>query len=206
MTVGIIACVEVTTTTTTPLTTPTPTTASTGTTTPLTTPTPTSGTTTLPTSAQTTTTCQVQMAQVGTVYVSSVTYSVKPLQGTNDNDLTNPNGNGVDFPQPQGTTGLFTQSNQPIYTIDITFNPAGVNALSSIILSKDTNVNEFSVEFYGLSNPTTLIPDQNSPNNAPLSYTSTLVNNQASIVEFPKDAPTDLSGIRIILISTLNNE
>ena len=92
----IIACVEVTTTTatttlassTTPITTTIPSTPS---------PT-TSGTTTLPTSVQTTTNCQKDMAQVGTVYVSSVTYSVQPVQGTNNADLTNTTGNGVSFP------------------------------------------------------------------------------------------------------------
>ena len=38
------------------------------------------------------------MAQVGSVYVSSVTYSVQPVQGTNNADLTSTTGNGVSFP------------------------------------------------------------------------------------------------------------
>jgi len=146
------------------------------------------------------------MAQVGTIYVSSVTYSVKPVQGTNDNDLTNPSGNGVDFPQPQGTTGLFDQNNQPLYTIDITFNPAGVKSLSSIVVNEKTNVNEFSVEFFGLSNSTQLITNPYAPGNVPVSYTSTVINNQASIVNFPQNTPSDLSGIRITILSTPNNQ
>jgi hypothetical protein len=203
VTIGIIACVEVGTTTTTPLTTATSTSAL-----PITTPGTTStasGTTTIPTSAQTTSNCQVNMAQIGTVFVSSVTYSVTPVQGPNGNDLTHPNGNGVDFPQPQGTTGLFDQNNKPLYTIDITFNPSGVNSLSSITVNKNTNVGEFSVEFFALSNPTTLIP---SPNQAgvPLSYTSSPVNDIASINNFPQNAPSDLSGIRITILSTTDNQ
>jgi len=146
------------------------------------------------------------MAEVGTIYVSSVTYSVTPVQGTNGNDLTNPNGNGVDFPQPQGTTGPLDQNNKPLYTIDITFNPSGVNSLSSITVNKDTNVAEFSVEFFGLSNSTQLITNPNQPGAVPVSYTSTLINDQASIANFPKDAPSDLSGIRITILSTTNNQ
>jgi hypothetical protein len=195
--VGIIACVQVTTTTTT-----TPVTA----TTPLS-PTPTtSGTTTLPTSVQTTTNCQRDMAQVGSVYVSSVIYSVPPIQGTNDADLTNTTSNGVTFPQPSGTTGLFDQNNQPIYNVTLTFNPAGVNSLSSIILNEDSNVEQFSVEFYGLSNPNQLITYPNEVGNIPVSYNSTIINSQPSIVNFPTDAPSDLSGILITILSTINNQ
>ncbi len=194
---GIIACVQVTTTTTT-----TPVTA----TTPLS-PTPTtSGTTTLPTSVQTTTNCQRDMAQVGSVYVSSVIYSVPPIQGTNDADLTNTTSNGVTFPQPSGTTGLFDQNNQPIYNVTLTFNPAGVNSLSSIILNEDSNVEQFSVEFYGLSNPNQLITYPNEVGNIPVSYNSTIINSQPSIVNFPTDAPSDLSGILITILSTINNQ
>jgi hypothetical protein len=145
------------------------------------------------------------MAQIGTVFVSSVTYSVSPVPGTDSTDLTNPNGNGIDFPQPQGTTGLFDQNNKPLYTIDVTFNPSGVNSLSSITVNKNTNVQEFSVEFFELSNPTQLVTNPNQPG-VPVSYTSSLVNDIASIVNFPKDTPSDLSGIRITILSTTNIE
>jgi len=191
--VGIIACVEVTTTTvtTTPSSTPTPTT---------------SGTTTIPTSATTTTTCQKQMAQVGTIYVSTVTYSVQPLQGTNNVDLTSSTTtNGVTFPQPSGTTGLRDQNNQPLYTITLTFNPAGVISFTSISIDKNSNVNSFSVEFYGLSNPNQLIRNPSGSGNSPVSYTSTVVNDQPVINNFPSDAPTDLIGVRITILSTTDN-
>ncbi len=196
---GIIACVEVTTTTTT-ITTPISTTI------PSSPATTTSGTTTLPTSVQTATTCQKDMAQVGGVYVSSVTYSVQPVQGTNDVDLTNTSGNGVSFPQPVGTTGLFDdQTNQPIYSIVFTFNPSGVNSLSSIIANNDSNVQKFSVEFYGLSNPSELITYPTDASDIPVSYNSTFINSQASLTNFPEDTPSNLSGIRITILSTTGN-
>ncbi len=195
---GIIACVQVTTTTktttTTPITTTTP-------------PSPTltpSGTTTLPTSVQTTTNCQRDMAQVGTIYVSSVTYSVPPIQGTNDVDLTNTTSKGITF--PSSTTGLFDQNNQPIYNVNLTFNSAGVNSLSSIIVNENSNVEQFSVEFFGLSNPNQLITYPTGVGNIPISYNSTIINSQPSIVNFPTDAPSDLSGILITILSTINNE
>ncbi len=201
---GIIACVEVTTTTstttlassTTPITT---TIASSPTTT-------TSGTTTLPTSVQTATTCQKDMAQVGGVYVSSVTYSVQPVQGTNNVDLTNTTGNGVNFPQPVGSTGLFDdQTNQPIYTIVFTFNPSGVNSLSSIIANANSNVQKFSVEFFSLSNPNALITYPTDAGDIPVSYNSTFTNSQASLTNFPEDTPSNLSGILITILSTTGN-
>jgi hypothetical protein len=205
--VGIIACVQVTTTTTTtPITTTLP-----SSTTPITTTPPSSvpstmsGTTTLPTSVQTATTCQKDMAQVGSVYVSSVTYSVQPVQGTNNADLTSTTGNGIGFPQPIGTTGLFNQANQPIYSIIFTFNPSGVNSLSSVIANANSNVDKFSVEFFGLSNPNELITYPTGNNDIPVSYNSTLNNSQASLTNFPSDAPSDLSGIRIIILSTTDN-
>jgi hypothetical protein len=146
------------------------------------------------------------MAQVGTVYVSSVKYSVQPVQGTNKDDLTNPNSNGVTLQSVTSPNGLFDSNNQPIYTIDLIFNPAGVNSLSSIVANAGSNVNEFSVEFYGLSNSNQLIPNLNVPGNVPLSYESTYANSQASITTFPSNAPSDLSGIRIIILSTTDNQ
>jgi hypothetical protein len=145
------------------------------------------------------------MAQVGTIYVSSVTYSVQPVQGTNA-DLTNTTSNGITFPQPSGTTGLFDQNNQPIYNITLTFNPAGVNSFSSIIVNENSNVDQFSVEFFGLSNPNQLITYPTGVGNIPVSYNSTIINSQPSIVYFPADAPSDLSGILITILSTINNQ
>jgi hypothetical protein len=196
VTLGIIACVEVTTTTTTTFVT---------TTVPLISTPTTSGTTTFPTSVQTATNCQKDMAQVGGVYVSSVTYSVQPVQGTNNVDLTNPTGNGIDFPQPVGTTGLFDENNQPIYTIILTFNPSGVHSLSSIIANNDSNVEQFSVEFYGLSNPSELITYPTDAGDIPVSYNSTFTNSQASLTNFPEETPSNLSGILITILSTTDN-
>jgi hypothetical protein len=202
VTVGIIACVQVTTTTapsveTTSPVTVIPSASSTATT---------SGTTTLPTSVQTTTNCQRQMAQVGGVYVSSVSYSVQPVSGTNIADLTNPNSNGVTFQSVPNTNGLFGTNSQPLYTIDLTFNPAGVNSLSSVVASVGTNVDKFSVEFFDLLNPTQLIPYSTQPGALPVSYTSTNTNSQAPLVNFPDNAPSDLAGIRITILSTKNNQ
>jgi len=142
------------------------------------------------------------MAQVGGVYVSSVTYSVQPVQGTNNADLTSTTGNGVSFPQPQGTTGLFNQNNQPIYNIILTFNPAGVNSLSSIIANNDSNVEQFSVQFFSLSNPNQLITYSTGLSDIPVSYNSTFTNSQASLTNFPEDAPSNLSSILITILST----
>jgi hypothetical protein len=146
------------------------------------------------------------MAQVGGVYVSSVTYSVQPVQGTNNVDLTNTTGNGVNFPQPVGSTGLFDdQTNQPIYTIVFTFNPSGVNSLSSIIANANSNVQKFSVEFFSLSNPNALITYPTDAGDIPVSYNSTFTNAQASLTNFPEDTPSNLSGILITILSTTGN-
>ncbi len=189
---GIIACVEVTTTTTTPITTATPSSS---------TPT-TSGTTTLPTTVQTTSVCQKDMANVDGVYVSSVKFSPPLVPGSSDADLTSPTSNGVTF--QSSSTGLFDQYNQPVYTIILTFNPSGVNSLSSVIVNQDSNVKQFSVEFFGLSNPSQLLTVPFGT--IPVSYNSTVTNSQASIISFPVDAPSELSGIRISILSTVNDE
>jgi hypothetical protein len=166
----------------------------------------TSGTTTLPTSVQTTTNCQKDMAEVGSVYVPSVTYSVQPLPGTNDADLTSPTSNGVTFQSVPDTTGLFDSNNQPLYTITLTFNSAGVNSLSSVITNTGSNVNEFSVQFFSLSNPNEVITAPSTTGDVPVSYTSTYTNSQASLTDLPSDAPSDLSGIRITILSTTDNQ
>jgi hypothetical protein len=194
--VGIIACVEVSTTTTTPVTTTTPASP---------TPTP-SGTTTLPTSVQTTTGCQKQMAEVGGVYVSSVTYSLPLLPGVNEADLTSNTGHGVTFQSPPDTTGLFDDNNQPIYNIILTFNPSGVNSLSSIIVNGNSNVDKFSVEFFNLSNPNQLITYSSDLGSLPVSYNSTFINSQALLVNFPQNVPSELSGILINILSTTDNQ
>jgi len=195
-------------TTTTPITTApiTTTAAFITTTTPSTPMTTISGTTTLPTSVQTTTSCQKEMAQVGSVYVSSVTYSIQPVKGTNNADLTNANSNGVTFQSVPNINGLFDTNGQPLYTIDLTFNPAGVNSFSSIIANAGSNVDKFSVQFYGLTNPNQLITYPSGSGVGPISYTSTYTNSQASLTTFPDNAPSDLSGIRISILSTTNNE
>ncbi len=183
---GIIACVEVTT--------------------PITATTPTSGTTTLPTSVQTTTSCQREMAQVGTIYVSSVAYSVQPVKGTNNADLTSATSNGITFQSVPSTNGLLDTNDQPLYTIDLTFNPAGVNSLSSVVANAGSNVDQFSVEFFGLTNRNQLITYPSGFGVVPVLYTSTYTNSQASLATFPNNAPSDLSGIRISILSTTNNE
>ncbi len=194
MTIGIIACVEVTTTTIAPITT----------TALSTTPQTTSGTTTLPTTVQTTTVCQKNMANVGGVYVSSVQFSPPLVPGSNDADLTSPTSNGVTFQSSSAATGLFDQYNQPLYTITMTFNPAGVNSLSSVVANPESNVKQFSVEFFGLSNTSQLLTVPFGT--IPVSYNSTVTNAQVSLVDLPEDAPSELSGLRISILSTVNNQ
>lgn len=206
MTVGIVACVEVTTTTSS--TSPTTTTSSSATSTALTTsassPTtssPTSGTTTLPTSVQTTTVCQKVMAQVGGVYVSYVTYSVQPLQPTDSTQLTSNSSTtkGVSFPSVPNTTGVLDQDGQPIYSINIEFSPQGADYLASVSLAPTSNVNGFSVKYFTSNNPKQ--PIESSPGVAIVS-TSTLINSQASVVDIPNGLPSPLSAIQIDILST----
>jgi hypothetical protein len=146
------------------------------------------------------------MAQVGGVYVSSVTYSVPLLPGINQADLTSNTGNGITFQSPAGTTGLFDEKHQPIYNIILNFNPAGVNSLSSIIVNGNSNVDKFSVEFFGLSNPNQLITYSTESGTIPVSYNSTFINSQALLVDFPQNAPSELSGILINILSTTDNQ
>ena len=87
----------------------------------------------------------------------------------------------------------------------MTFNPSGVNSLSSIIANNDSNVEQFSVEFFGLSNPNELITSQTDLGDIPVSYNSTFTNSQASLTNFPENTPSDLSGIRITILSTTGN-
>lgn len=207
---GIIACVEVSTTTvgTTPGSTvpgasptvpPVGTTAAEGATTPAP---PTSGTTTAPTSVTTTTACQKAMAVVGGQYVSSVAYSVSPVDGTNNDDLTSTTGNGITFTPVSGATGLFDANDQPLYQITITFNRAGVDSLGSITANPTSNVNRFAVQFFTQDNPNQPVTLADKP----VELTSTIINSRPSIVDFPSQLPSPISGIRILILSTSDNE
>ena len=139
------------------------------------------------------------MAQVGDVYVSSVTYSAQLLPETDNLDLTKSSSNGVSFLQVPNTTGLLNDNQQTLYEISITFNPTGVDSLSSIIINNQSNVNGFRVEFFaqpGENQVFTIAP------NLPLSYNSIMINSEASIVDFPPEVPSPLNGIRISILST----
>jgi hypothetical protein len=87
----------------------------------------------------------------------------------------------------------------------LTFNPAGVNSLSSVIANADSNVDKFSVEFFGLSNPNELITYSTDLPDIPVSYNSTFANSQALLTIFPSNTPSDLSGIRITILSTTDD-
>jgi hypothetical protein len=143
---------------------------------------------------------------VGGVYVSSVKFSPPLVPGSNDADLTSPTSNGVTFQSSSASTGLFDQYNQPLYTIILTFNPSGVNSLSSVIANNESNVEKFSIEFFGLSNRSQLLTVPSGSGVIPVSYNSTVTNDQSSIVSFTEDAPSELSGIRISILSTVNDQ
>ncbi len=197
---GIICCVgSITTTTTTTLSSATTLIIASA---PSSVTTTTSGTTTLPTTVPTTSVCQKDMANVGGVYVSSVTFSPSLVPGSSDADLTSPTSNGVTF--QSSSTGLFDQNNQPVYTIILTFNPAGVNSISIVAANLESNVKQFSVEFFGLSNPSQLLKVPFGT--IPVSYNSTVTNAQVPLVDLPEDAPSELSAIRISILSTINDE
>lgn len=204
MTVGVIACVEVSTTTvgSTSGSTATPARVPiTEETTSVTPAPPTSGTTTVPTSVTTTTVCQKDMAVVGGQYVSSVTYSVQPVDGTNNDDLTSTTSNGITFTPVSGVTGLFDGNNQPLYQITITFHQAGVDSLGSITVNPTSNVNRFAVQFFTQSNPNQPVTLADKP----VELTSTIINSRPAIVDFPSQLPSPISAIRIIILSTSDN-
>jgi len=128
------------------------------------------------------------MAEVGRVYVSSVSYSLPHVNETSDLDLTRTTGVGVTFPLLENTTGLYDRNNKPLYQITI---------------NCDSNVNQFSVEFFVPTNPNE--PVKNS-SDLPLTYTSSIINSQVSIVNFGEDVPSPLIGVRISVLSTTNNQ
>jgi hypothetical protein len=211
VTIGIIACVESTTTTI--ATTSESTSISSATTVSITSGTssspapPTSGTTIIPTSVETTPVCQRDMALVGGVYVSAVTYSVQPINGTNNTDLTsNTTTNGISFPTIPGSTGLFDQNNRPIYNVTITFSPLGADSLSILRINSNSNVNKFAIRFFVPSYPNQPFTFAPQFADIPLYYNSTIVNSQPSINYFPPQVPTPISAIRISILSTIDNQ
>lgn len=165
--------------------------------------TPTSGTTVAPTSVQTIGICRKDMAHVGGVYVSSVTYSGTLRRSTNIADLTRTNSDGISFDKIPGSDGVLDTENNPLYTITIKFNSAGVHSLSNIMVNRDSNVDKFLVEFYVPSNPDDIYT---SESNIPLSYSSTLTDTQEPIVKFTTNVPSPLSGIHISILSTNDNQ
>jgi hypothetical protein len=162
----------------------------------------TSGTTTAPTSVTTTTVCQKSMAEVGGAYVQSVTYSVSPVAGTKDSDLTDKNSNGVTLEQAPNADGVLNEGKEPIYTITLRFNEPGVDSVGSIALGEKTNVDKFAVQFIeaGSNQPVTVAPNQ------PLYINSNIQNSVATISDFPSQVPTPLSAVRIVVLSTKDNK
>lgn len=210
MTIGIIACIEVSSTSTIGYTTPVTTARGTLSThvetstaahsTEIVT---TSGTTTVPTSAHTSTICRKDMAQVGDIYVTHVAYSKDVLQPVSEGDLTSTSGSGISFPDVDEITSFVDSNNHALYYVDISFNAAGVDSLSSIIVNKQSNVDKFRVEFFVPSNPNELVT---AKPNLPLSYDSTIIDHHPAIVKFFDDVPSPLSGIRISFLSTVDTK
>lgn len=206
----MVACVEVTTTTTSTIPASTTTTTEAVTTTAgattgaavVTTETTTSGTTTLPTSVTTTTACQKSMAEVGGAYVQSVTYSVSPVAGTKDSDLTDKNGNGVSFEPVSNVEGVLDERKEPIYVITIRFYESGVDSIGSIALGSKTNVDKFAVQFIqsGSNEPVTVAPNQ------PLYINSIVKDSVVTIPDFPPQVPSPLIAIRIVVLSTKDDK
>ena len=169
----------------------------------------TSGTTVAPTSVATTTPCQKNMAIVGEQYVSSISYTTQPITGTINTDLTADKSNGITFPQQPAVSGFTDSSNQPLYVITFNFNAPGVASLGSVAVkpTSDSNVNQFTVEFYALSNPSVPVPlNADSGDTTPLYFTSALKGTIPSIDSFPESyVPSPLIGIRFIVASTTDN-
>jgi hypothetical protein len=142
------------------------------------------------------------MAEVGGAYVQSVTYSVSPVAGTKDSDLTDKNGNGVTLEQVPNTEGVLNERNEPIYTITVRFNEPGVDSVGSIALDDKTNVDKFAIQFIesGSNEPVTVAPNQ------PLYINSIIQNSVATISDFPSQVPAPLSAIRIVVLSTKDNK
>ena len=147
------------------------------------------------------------MAVVGGQYVSSVNYpSAQPVAGTNTDDLTSPTGNGITFAPVSGTTGLVDDKKQPLYQFTIKFNAPGVDSLGSITVNPASNVDKFAVQFFVASNPDQPVTAAPELGGQPLSLNSTISGSRASIVDLPSNLPSPLSAIRIVVLSTHDNE
>jgi hypothetical protein len=66
-------------------------------------------------------------------------------------------------------------------------------------------VEQFSVEFFGLSSPNELITYPTELGDIPVSYSSTFTNLQSSLIDLPEDAPSNLACIRISILCTTDN-
>jgi hypothetical protein len=194
VTVSIVACVERTTTTTTITTagtTPEPTTAAkttasaetaAPTTAAETTASPevtTSGTTVAPTSVATTSGCKKDMTVVDSGYVSDVSYSTPPVNGSNRADLTSTNGSGISFE----STGV---------TIIMKLKSGGVDSIGSITVNGKSNVNEIRVE---------IVIASGDSGTSTISVVSTIVNGTVTISQLPATSSPILE-IRITIVST----
>ena len=147
------------------------------------------------------------MAVVGGQYVSSVNYpSAQPVAGTNSDDLTTTTGNGITFAPVPGTTGLVDEKNAPLYHVTIKFNEPGVDSLGSITVNPASNVDKFAVQFFVASNPNQPVTASPESGDKPLSFSSTVIGSRASIVDLPSQLPSPLSAIRIVVLSTKDNE
>lgn len=142
------------------------------------------------------------MAVVGGQYVSSVIYSASPVDGTNDDHLTDTASDGISFPPVTGVDNLFDETKPARYQITIIFNPAGVDSLGSITSSPISNVNRFAVLFYTQSNPTQPV----TIGDKQVELISTIINSRPAIVDFPSQLPSPLYAIRIIILSTEDDQ
>jgi hypothetical protein len=147
------------------------------------------------------------MAVVGGQYVSSVNYpSAQPVAGTNTDELTSTTGNGITFAPVPGTTGLVDANRVPLYQVTINFNEPGVDSLGSITVNPAGNVDKFEVQFFVASNPNQPVTVASALGDIPLSFTSTIVGSRPTIADLPSQLPSPLSGIRIVVLSTKDNE
>jgi hypothetical protein len=147
------------------------------------------------------------MAVVGGQYVSSVNYpSAQPVAGTKTDDLTSSTGNGITFASVSGTTGLVDDKNEPLYQVTIKFNEPGVDSLGSITVNPASNVDKVAVQFYVASSPNQPVTVATELGDKPLSFSSTVVGSRATIADLPSQLPSPLSAIRIVVLSTKDNE
>lgn len=196
----MIACVE-------PVTTPTTTASQTTATSKGVTPTPsvTSGTTVVPTSVETTTPCTKEMAQVGTVLLPTVRYSITPIWPYKNEDLTTPTGEGISFAASPALSGIMNDAGEPRYYIDLMFNPAGASALSSVLIHEGSNVLAFDVQIFVASNPTEPVTVVTSTGEEVVTYSSRIINELPSVTQFNDNIPSPIIGVRVLITSTEGN-